>query len=132
MSLAERIKKHEGLRLFPYEDSVGVLTIGYGHNLDQGITREIAEAIFQRDLEIAEVGASTVVGFSAMNEARQGVLIEMVFQLGTEGVHKFRRMLAAIKKRDYETASEEMLDSKWATQTPERAKTLANIMRNGE
>ena len=53
----------------------------------------------------------------------------MVFQLGKTGVSKFKKMLKALKKKDYKEAANQMLDSKWHTQTPERAEGLASLMR---
>ena len=58
------------------------------------------------------------------------VLIEMVFQLGIGGVSKFKNMWKALGKGDYQTASEEMLDSRWAKQTPSRAEGLSEIMKS--
>ena len=58
------------------------------------------------------------------------VLIEMVFQLGIGGVSKFKNMWKALGEGDYQTASEEMLDSRWAKQTPKRATDLSNVMKS--
>jgi len=58
------------------------------------------------------------------------VLIEMVFQLGVGGVSKFKKMWSALQEQDYNKASIEMLDSRWAKQTPSRANSLASIMRS--
>ena len=58
------------------------------------------------------------------------VLIEMVFQLGIGGVGKFKKMWAALKNKDYGEASFQMMDSRWAKQTPSRAKELSSIMRS--
>ena len=51
MDLVNTIKKHEGCRLDMYKDTVGVWTIGYGHNLEEGIDQETADFILARDLE---------------------------------------------------------------------------------
>jgi hypothetical protein len=66
-----------------------------------------------------------------LDPVRQQVVVCMAFQLGTEGVSKFRRMIAGLKIRDYITASIEMVDSKWHSDTPERCERMANIMRTG-
>jgi lysozyme len=54
----------------------------------------------------------------------------MVFQLGVGGVSKFKAMWKALEENDYTTASIEMLDSRWAKQTPTRAENLADIMNS--
>ena len=67
-----------------------------------------------------------------MGEARQGVLIEMVFQLGMSSVLKFKRMWAAIDAADYVAAAAAMRDSLWNKQTPARCDLLAKIMETGK
>ena len=54
----------------------------------------------------------------------------MTFQLGKQGVNKFKKMWAGLKAKDYSTASKEMLDSKWNKQTPKRAKEMSDKMLN--
>ena len=64
-----------------------------------------------------------------IDEVAQEILVEMVFQLGKSGVSKFRNMWKALSEKNYIGASYEMLDSKWAKQTPNRAKSMANQMK---
>jgi lysozyme len=56
----------------------------------------------------------------------------MAYQMGVVGVLKFKKMLLAIKDKNYALASHEMLDSTWAIQTSNRAKELAAQMKGGE
>ena len=56
----------------------------------------------------------------------------MVFQMGQRGVNGFHNMWNALENNDYDTAANEMLDSTWAEQTPERAIELSERMRNLE
>lgn len=130
-TLEQRIKRHEGLSLNLYRDHLGNLTIGYGRNLDQGIRKDEAELMFRNDLQYAESAANALLGFEKCDSVRQEVLIEMVFQLGFRSVSGFRKMLAAIERRDFETAADEMIDSRWYEQTPDRCKELAELMRHG-
>ena len=142
MTLEKRIKEHEGLSLKPYVDILGYPTIGYGHKMSKaeqvkyadGITREEAEALFAHDMEKHSSQARSISGtrWAALNEARQGVIIEMVFQLGMSGVLKFKRMWAAIDAGEYAQAAVEMKLSKWRTQTFARCMELAEIMERGE
>jgi lysozyme len=132
MSLKERIKKHEGCRFEPYEDSVGVLTVGYGRNLrDVPFSQDEIDLMFDNDFNRARDGAESLEPYYHLDETRRGVLIEMCFQLGLQGVSRFKKFLRAACDGDYVRAAEEMLDSKWAKQTPERAKELAKTFVKG-
>jgi len=132
MNLKERIRQHEGFRLEPYEDSEGILTVGYGRNLrDVPFTRAEVELMFETDFKRATQGAENFTFYEYLNEARQGVVIEMVFQMGATGVGKFIKFRAASMEQKFDKAAEEMLDSKWAKQTPERARELAKIFERG-
>lgn len=127
------VRRDEGFRSKPYKDTRGVLTIGYGRNLDHvGISRMEAEELLDNDI-VGAIGALTskLPWFTALDPVRQRVLVNMTVQLGIGGVLGFRKMLDACRTRDYELAAIEMLDSKWATQTPHRAERLARWMRTG-
>lgn len=131
-SLVGRVKLHEGLRLMPYRCSAGKLTIGYGRNLDDvGISNEEAEYLLKHDLENAEKEAEKLDCYKKLNQNRKDILIEMVFNLGYPRLCGFKKMLSALDRGDYDGAANEMLDSKWARDVGERAKTLAYFMRIG-
>lgn len=70
--------------------------------------------------------------FKALNDARQAVLVSMVYQMGGQGVLDFQHALAAMRDEHWATAAVEMLDSKWARQTPKRAQRAARQMETGE
>jgi len=133
-TLTEQIVRHEGLRLSMYRDSLGIETIGVGHNLrDKPISNSAAMAILEDDLIDARDGLFTALPWvEELNEARRNVLINMSFNLGIKGLLGFTNMLTLINLGDYRRASEAMLKSKWAVQTGKRAKELANIMLTGE
>ena len=136
--LKNRIKEHEGYRNTVYSDSLGFATIGYGHLVlendpyVEGVdySRDLLDQEFDKDFANAVVGAERILGNHDMNFKAKCVIIEMVFQLGMTGVSKFVNCLKAIKKEDWDTAADEMLDSKWAKQTPERANELSSIIRS--
>ena len=130
--LLESIRKHEGLSLLPYEDTEGHLTIGFGHNLDSGITIQQAYLLLESDLEICMTELDKgFPGWREHPEHVQNVLIEMQFNLGRPRLSKFKKMWTALSNDDYETAAKEMLDSKWAEQVGHRAETLAKQMSEG-
>ncbi len=131
-SLVGRVKVHEGLRLKPYRCTAGKLTIGYGRNLDDvGLSNEEAEYLLKHDLEKAEKEASKLDCYKKLNQNRKDILIEMVFNLGYPRLCGFKKMIQALDRGDYDGAANEMLDSKWARDVGERAKTLAYFMRIG-
>lgn len=126
------VKEGEGLRLKPYECTAGKLTIGYGHNLDDnGIPQEIADALLKHDLNVVYSKLESMEWWRDLDSVRQAVIVDMCFNLGWPRLSGFRNMLAALRVADYETASIEMLDSKWARQVGNRATKLAKIMKEG-
>lgn len=141
--VASRIKKHEGYRLLPYElkykQSDGKYvkenfkTGGYGHVIQAGETipdtKEGWENIFQNDISKAVKSTEQLLDSSKVDPAAFGVVTEMVYQIGATGVSKFKKTLEHLNNGDYENASKEMLKSKWAIQTPDRAVSLADIVK---
>lgn len=125
--LTETIKAAEGLKLSVYRCTEGYPTIGYGHRCpadQKSITKEQAEAIFAADFAKAVEQVEALVGKDARQEVKD-IVTEMIFQMGAGGVSKFKTMLKCIKAKDYKGASAAMLDSRWAKQTPKRARRLA-------
>jgi len=125
----ESLKEEDGFKGMPYEDKLGIPTIGYGTKLP--ITEEEAEILLKHRLDekILEISEKEPF-YLDLPEIAQEVIANMAYQLGVGGVLNFKKMWAALKNRDYQKAADEMLDSKWATQTPNRAKRLAKIMRS--
>ena len=128
--LEKTLARHEGLRLKPYLDTVGKLTIGYGRNLDDnGISEEEALIMMRNDIAVSHAELSQYGWFRQLDEGRQGILINMHFNLGLPRLLTFRKMIAALDKGDYNEAAEQMLDSRWAEQVGNRAVELAREMR---
>jgi lysozyme len=127
------LKLHEGVRLKPYTDTVGKLTIGVGRNLDdKGITQEEAEYLLSNDISAAWLSlVSRLECFSRLDTVRQAVLLDMAVNLGTDGLLRFRKTLVCVAGGKYEEAADEMLNSKWAEQVGARAKRLSWMMRSG-
>ena len=74
--------------------------------------------------------AEELIGNLVLENKANEIILEMVFQLGKTGVSKFKKMWEALSGQDYNKAADEMLDSKWAKQTKNRAESLAKIMRS--
>lgn len=121
------------MRLKPYRDTAGKLSIGSGRNLDDvGISS--AEAYFMLDNDIAErqESLSRFSWFTKLDPIRQAALVNMAFNLGLPRLLGFYEMIAALEVQDWESAAEEMLDSRWAKQVGARAQRLAlQILEGG-
>lgn len=131
--LRSQLERHEGLRLKPYRDTVGKLTVGYGRNLDDiGVSRDEADFMLDNDIDMIEGQLKTVDEYQALDPIRQTVLVNMGFNLGFYGLMKFKKMWSAIAREDYNEAARQMLDSKWHRQVGSRAQELAEIMRSGK
>jgi len=134
-----RIKVHEGFRSTPYYCSANKLTVGYGHMVKEGeefcegieYDKAQLEELFNEDFKTALDDANNIISEQDLNipDLAKEVLIEMCFQLGKPRVSKFKKMLAALKDNKFQQAADEMIDSRWHKQTPERCKSLAHIMR---
>ena len=131
-SLLESIKKHEGFVEHVYDDSLGIPTIGYGFAIkDLILDEDIAEDILMRKLERLKRNANCRFKWlEDMPVAVQEVILNLCYQLGVTGVSIFRRAISALQEGDWDEAANEMLDSLWARQTPNRATELSNIVRN--
>ena len=135
--LKERIKKHEGYRSSVYLDTLGKRTIGYGHlctdseSWQDGVDydQKQLEKVFEYDFNIACKDAEKLIARESIHPDAFCVLIDMCFNMGSPRVSRFKKMLAALETQDYQTASKEMLDSKWANQVPNRARRLSEIMK---
>ena len=134
----ERIKTHEGFVNYVYKDTLGKRTVGYGHlctddeNWEDGKCYDhiYLNDVFEIDFMEATKQAEELIGDFVMEKEANEIILEMVFQLGKTGVKKFKKMWEALSGQDYKKAADEMLDSKWAKQTPNRAKELAEKMRS--
>lgn len=141
------ICRDEGFSETPYLDSLGYPTIGYGFkigpknaplsNYTFTIPPSVALAwlksyLDELDRKILEDEILSSIMFLLSGDKVRSLVIEsMAYQMGLQGLLKFKKMLAAIDSGDFEKASEEMLDSLWAEQTPTRALRMSNMMRTG-
>jgi len=131
--LSEDLERDEGLRLKPYADTVGKLTIGVGRNLDDvGISEVEARMMLQEDIRRATRGLdSRLPWWRSLCDERQDVLVNMAFNLGLSRLLGFKGTLAKMQAKDWAGAAAEMLDSAWAKQVGGRARRLSEQMRRG-
>lgn len=127
MSYVEDIKNEEGFKGVVYKCTEGFDTIGYGTKLP--LTKEEATLLLEYRLnKMKSELNSSLYALEAPDEV-WSILYNMAYQLGVPGVLKFSKFIKALQNKNYSQASIEMLDSKWAKQTPNRAKRLADRMK---
>jgi lysozyme len=133
MTIEDQLLRDEGVRLHPYRDSVGKLTIGVGRNLDDdGITQEEAMMLLANDVARVESQLDETFPWTqALDEVRRGVLLNMAFNMGIAGLSGFRRTLDLVRTGDFAGAAQAMLESKWAEQVGPRAQRLSIQMGTG-
>jgi len=137
--LLASVKKHEGYRNKVYLDTLNKRTVGVGHLCvedfwedDKEYEEKFLMTILEHDLQSAIKSAEELCeGFNILDDAKI-IIIEMIFQLGKSGVSKFRNMWKALAEDppSYHVASIEMLDSRWAKQTPNRAQEMSDHMKS--
>jgi len=131
--ITSQLRRDEGEKLSVYNDHLGFATIGVGRLVDSrkggGITAEESAYLLQNDIKKRELELDKrLPWWRQLSAPRQGVLLNMAFQMGVTGLMGFTNTLEHARKGDYKKAADNMLASKWAEQTPERAKRLASQM----
>tara|TARA_Y100001938_G_C8049986_1_gene411145 strand:+ start:497 stop:910 length:414 start_codon:yes stop_codon:yes gene_type:complete len=134
MSLIESIKKHEGYVGVVYKDSLNVDTIGYGFAIkDLELDRDICDIILERKIkDLHDRVKNKFKWYGYMPQEIKDVVMEMCYQLGVGGFSKFKKTISFLQNKQFKDASEEMLDSLWARQTPNRAKELSKRVKEVE
>lgn len=130
--LRETITRHEGSRLDMYQDSLGIWTIGVGHNIqEKGISPAVMELMLDEDIEEAIVELKRSVSFfSKMPEQVQEALVNLSFNMGIPRLMQFKKTLAYLRDGDFEAAADELLDSRYAEQVGRRADEVAEMIRS--
>jgi len=129
------VKKHG--RHVAYEDHLGYLTIGIGRLIDRrrggGLSDEEAEHLLSNDIETVQFALQTrLPWFGTLSSARKAALINMAFQLGVSGLMTFKKSLTHMEAGNYAWAAKEFLNSRWAKQTPARAKRVTRQIETGD
>ena len=136
------IKLEEGYVSREYHCSEGFRSIGYGRKLSNikfetlgntvAIEKEEIVFVRQRIADIiSKLSVNKKIAWCKCNEQRQAILISLAYQVGVDGILKFKKMWAAIEMSNFEEASRQMLDSLWAKQTKNRALRHAKTMKDG-
>jgi len=141
IKLQEEISKDEGIKFETYRCSLGHLTGGIGHLITEwdeeiysgpvgtAIPTEQVNDWFAKDIETTIKDCNLLFSqFNNLPDDIQHVLANMCFQLGRPRLSKFKNMIAAVDDLDWERMADEMENSRWFKQTPNRAKRLIAIV----
>jgi len=136
--IKELLLYEEGFRKKPYLCSEGYPTIGIGTKIGPKfapiemyqfeVTERIAKAFLDDELEIIREKLNKHEWYNCLDSDRQAVIMSMAYQMGYNGLMKFKKMILALELGHWNEASYQALDSRWAKQTPERAKRHANVI----
>lgn len=130
----------EGCKLEIYLDHLGYPTVGIGHLITEDdelygfevgseVSQEHVDDLFHADVQRTLRDCEFLYSdFNDLPEEAQLIIANMCFQLGRPRLSGFKKMKAAVDSRDWREASRQMLDSKWAKQTPNRASRLSHRM----
>lgn len=125
-----RLKIEEGFRSKVYRDTRGFQTIGYGFNVDAGITKRAAEALCQAQAQELHEALSAYGWYANLDEPRQGVCLDIAFNGGIGGLLGFKHMIDAIKTKDWPEAARQCHVANLELAT--RYEALAKILLTGE
>ena len=131
MSLIDSIKQHEGYVGIVYKDSLGIDTIGYGFAIkDLELDKDICDIILERKLHaLTDRISNKFKWYMYMPPEIKDIVVEMCYQMGVYGFSCFKKTIAYLQDKKFKEASVEMLDSRWAEQTPNRAKELSDRVK---
>ena len=140
--LIGELRRDEGVRYEPYNDTMGIPTVGVGHNLKAAplpdvwsypLTDEQVDNLLKQDLQVVYKGLTDELPWWLFLDAvRQRVLANMCFNLGITKLLTFQNTLAFVKKGQFILAAQCMASSVWAKQVGDRAVRLENMMKTGE
>ncbi len=133
-TLARDLERYEGRRRTVYRCPQGKLTIGVGRNLeDVGLSDEEIRVLLRNDISRIVVEAQREPWWPAVadDDVRARALLDMLFNLGLTRLRGFRKMLAAVQGRDWETAARELEDSQYFWQVGRRARDNQYRIRYG-
>lgn len=124
-----RVCQEEGFRALKYTDSRGIETIGFGFNIEAGISKRAAEALLREQMQERHEELSKLPWYAQLNEVRQGVCLDISINSGLGGLLGFHSMIDALEAQDWAAAA-----AQCHVQNPElagRYATLAKLLLTG-
>jgi len=134
--LIDMLKRQEGKSRWAYEDHLGYVTVGVGRCLDPekglGLSDDEIDYLLRNDITRCYQELDIFTWFHDLDEVRQHAIVSMLFQLGLPKFLEFKKTLAFLAEEKFSQAAEEMLDSRWARQTPNRAREISYMVETGQ
>jgi len=154
--LIEKLKMEEGIKYKAYKCTAGYLTIGVGRNLETNpfsmsevnslnkeqmkayytndwddfmLTDENIDTLLMNDIRKIDIQYRTIFGLNMLSESAMLVVYDMIFQLGLNGFKKFKKTISYLRDERYFDAGNEIMDSQYAKQTPNRAKRNKELLQ---
>ena len=136
------IARHEGKKLKPYQDSLGLWTVGVGHLIGDGKTlpadmnrqfsEEEVDAMFAEDYKHHKSAAMKIPGYNNLNESGQAALIDLTFNMGPAWYKKWPNFTKSLEEGDIEGAAKNLEQSKWYSQVGNRAPEIVGLLKKGK
>ena len=124
-----RLQTEEGFRGTAYRDIVGKLTIGYGFNVDAGISKFAAGELMRAQVAEIRQQLTAYTWWPEGDDTRCSVFLDLAFNMGVGGLLHFPHMLACAEAKDWPGAADALLDSQAARMLPTRYKALGDLLR---
>lgn len=144
---AKTVKRFEGFSSKVYNCSEGYKTVGWGTNLDarrvfnnrntsnikigEHFNNEVLLSALKNDLKISETNVKKLVKtFDNQPLVVKIVLVDLSYNLGYNGLSKFKRFISAIERKDYKRAAKELKNSRYYHQTGRRSKEHVKVLNS--
>ena len=140
--LREELAEDEGCKFEIYLDHLGLPTFGigalikehdpeYGQPVGTPVSEDRVRKRFNLDIAVTIEDCQVLYDdFDDLPEEAQLVIANMMFNMGRPRLSKFKGMKAGVDDRDWDRAADEMVDSRWHDQVPNRAKRLVKRIRD--
>jgi len=139
--LREEIAEDEGCKYEIYLDHLGLCTTGVGHLITENdeehgqpvgtvVEQERVRKLFALDIAVTIDECKVLYpDFDELPEECQHIIANMMFNMGRPRLSAFKGMKSGVDAKDWDKAADEMVDSRWYTQVPNRARRLVDRMR---
>ena len=141
-NLRKQLEIDEGVKYEVYKDHLGYPTFGIGHLIldsdpeygwsdGKAVNEDRVIEAFESDLQGVLADCKLLYSdFDSLPEDAQEIIANMMFNMGRPRLSKFKGMKRGVDNRDWHEAADEMVDSAWYRQVPNRAERLVTRMRN--
>lgn len=130
--LVSMLIRHEGFVETPYQDSLGIWTVGVGRNLSRPMADHEIMYLLQSDIATCEDELSrNLPWFDELDQVRRDCMIDLCFNMGYPRLSKFTKALAAMAEGNWDRAAYEFMDSRWSRQVKTRAVDICNMIKTG-